>query len=91
MRQKYWIMGVKILLKITQLESFYYASIRQTPAKKRQNASQPIRWVETAARLGKTHPGDRCFDFFTAYASHNILQLECTFLNLIKIIATGIT
>ena len=57
----------------------------------RPHASQQIRRVETAPRIGKTHTGDRCFDFLTESAQHNILQLECTFLDLIKIIATGIT
>ena len=57
----------------------------------RPRASQPIRRVETAPRLGKTHTGDRCFDFLTESAQHDILQLECTFLDQIKIISTGIT
>ena len=91
MRQKILDNGSEDLIENHTVRKFLLCVNKADPAKKRQNASQPIRWVKTAARLGKTHPGDRSFDFFTAYALHNILQLQCTFLNLIKIIATGIT
>ena len=45
----------------------------------RPRASQPIRRVETAPRLGKTHTGDHCFDFLTESAQHDFYNWNVRF------------
>ena len=62
--------------------------MRQTPAKKRQNVSQPIRWLETAADKAKFTQVTAVLTFLPKAQqaiSTALIRITGMFLNLIKI------